>query len=71
MTKYESVLTQALELDEDDRQMLLLQLELSLDREPGYEEAWAKEIHKRISELDNGAAEIVEWDEAERLIFDD
>ena len=73
MTKFESVLTQALELDSDERQLLAIRLGLSVsdDKVPGYDEAWAAEIKRRVEELDRGEADLVEWDEAEKLIFDD
>ncbi len=73
MTKFESVLEQALELSEDERQMLALRLGMTLseEKEPGYDAAWQAEIEKRLDALDRGEDELVEWDEAEKLIFDD
>ncbi|MGE3074033.1 MAG: addiction module protein [Dehalococcoidia bacterium] len=73
MTKFESVLNQAMELDEDEREMLAIRLGMSLreQKEPGYDEAWAAEIKKRLEEIDRGEAELVDWEEAEKLIFDD
>jgi hypothetical protein len=71
MTKFESVLAQALELDEDDRQLLAIRLNLSVERQPGYDEAWAEEIKRRIERLDRGEADEVDWQDAESFIFDD
>lgn len=73
VTKFESVLSQALELDEDERQMLALRLEMTLGEEkvPGYDAYWEAEIQRRIEELDRGEADEVDWDEAMKFIFDD
>lgn len=72
MTKFEAVLTQAMELDEDEREMLAIRLGMSLsdEKEPGYDEAWAAELKKRLDEIDRGEADLVDWENAERLIFD-
>jgi len=68
VTKFESVLSQALELDEDERQMLALRLEASLGeaKEPGYDAAWEAEIKRRVDELERGEVELVEWEEVRR-----
>ena len=68
MTKFESVLSQALELDEEERQLLALRLEASLGeaKEPGYDAAWEAEIKRRVDELERGEVELVEWEEVRR-----
>lgn len=73
MTKFESVLSQALELDEEERQLLALRLEASLGeaKEPGYDAAWEAEIKRRVEELERGEVELIEWDDAMKFIFDD
>ncbi|MEO8540293.1 MAG: addiction module protein [bacterium] len=73
MTKFESVLTQALELDEDERQLLAMRLEMSLDetKDPGYDAHWSAEIKTRVAELDRGEADEMDWDDAMKFIFDD
>jgi hypothetical protein len=73
VTKFESVLTQAMELDEDERQLLAIRLGMSIgdEKEPGYDEAWSAEIKRRLEEIDRGDADLVDWEEAEKLIFDD
>ncbi len=73
MTKFETVLSQALELDEEERQLLAIRLEASLGeaKDPGYDAAWEAEIKRRIEELDRGEADEVDWDEALKFIFDD
>ena len=68
VTKFESVLSQALELDEDERQMLALRLEASLGetKDPGYDAAWEAEIKQRVDELERGEVELVDWEEVRR-----
>ena len=73
MTKFESVLSQALELDELERQMLALRLEMSLgeEKDPGYDAAWEAEVKRRLNEIDRGEVELIDWDDAIKFIFDD
>jgi hypothetical protein len=74
VTKFESVLNQALELDEDEREMLALRLGMTLsdDKEPGYDEAWAAELKKRLAEIDRGEADLMDWEEFRKeLVADD
>lgn len=73
VTKFESVLSQALELDADERQMLALRLEASLGetKHLGYDAAWEAEIKRRVDELERGEAGEVDWDDAMKFIFDD
>ena len=73
MTKFETVLSQALELDEEERQLLAIRLEASLGeaKDPGYDAAWEAEIKRRIEELDRGDVELIDWDDAMKFIFDD
>ncbi|MGE0600206.1 MAG: addiction module protein [Dehalococcoidia bacterium] len=73
MTKFESVLSQAMELDEDEREMLAIRLGMSLSeqKEPGYDEAWAAEIKKRLEEIDRGEADLVDWEEFEKELMAD
>lgn len=64
MTKFESVLSQALELDEEERQLLALRLEASLGeaKEPGYDVAWEAEIKRRVEEIERGEVELIDWE---------
>ncbi len=43
----------------------------SLDKEidEGAEEAWREEIQRRLQEIDNGAAKLVQWDEARSCLY--
>ena len=65
MTKFESILAQAMELDEDERRLLAVRLGLSIgdEKEPGYDEAWSAEIKKRLDEIDRGEADLVDWED--------
>ncbi|MFN0094745.1 MAG: addiction module protein [Dehalococcoidia bacterium] len=60
------VLEQALALPEDERWMIAHELLESVPewgpKEPGYDEAWAEEIKRRVAELDAGAP-TVPWEE--------
>ncbi len=73
MTKFESVLSQALELDADERYLLAVRLEMSLEeaRDPGYDAAWEAEIKRRVEEVERGEADEMEWEDAMKVIFDD
>jgi hypothetical protein len=74
VTKFESVLNQALELDEDEREMLALRLGMTLSdaKEPGYDQAWAAELKKRLAEIDRGEADLMDWEEFRKeLVADD
>ncbi len=68
MTKFESVLSQALELDEEERQLLAMRLYASLGeaKEPGYDAAWEAEIKRRVEEVERGEVEPVDWEEVRR-----
>lgn len=71
MTRFESVLTQALELDDDERLFLAYRLEASVAKDAGRDSAWAAEIQRRIDEVERGEADEVDWADAEKFIFDD
>ena len=64
-TDAESLYQAALKLSEDEQYDLAYRLLESVEgeREPGYEEAWAAEIARRIEEVENGTAEMLTWEE--------
>lgn len=68
----EAVLQQALQLPQDQRAELVERLLSSLDGDDsideGYEEAWAAEIERRVREVEEGTAELVDSKEALRRI---
>jgi putative addiction module component (TIGR02574 family) len=55
---------QASQLPEKDRAELagLLLESLETEPDPGVEQAWAKEIERRVAELDSGAVKTVPWE---------
>jgi putative addiction module component (TIGR02574 family) len=65
MTKFESVFAQAMELDPDERDLLIIRLTLESDegKEPGYDEAWSAEIKRRLDEIDQGEADLMDWED--------
>lgn len=64
------LLKKALALPPEARAALAGSLLDSLDDtvDPGAEEAWSKEIARRIEELDSGKVKPVPWEEARRQI---
>jgi putative addiction module component (TIGR02574 family) len=61
------LLTQALALPEGERAALAHQLLASLEpavEDEGVEDAWAVELDARLARVDNGSAELQDWDEA-------
>ena len=65
------LLEEALKLSPEARAALAASLLESLDEEvdEDAEAAWAKEIAKRVRDLDSGAVTPVPWSEARRMIL--
>lgn len=61
----ESVLEDALLLDTLDRELLIMQLAETIEKEPGYDEAWVAEIECRLKAIDDGTEELFNWEEAQ------
>ena len=61
----ESILEAALRLPESERARLVQELleTLNPDAEGHFDDAWAAELDRRLSELRGGKAETVSWDE--------
>lgn len=59
------ILDQALEMPEKDRAAIAERLLASLDDkpDPDVEEAWQREIQRRLAQLDRGEVECVPWEE--------
>jgi hypothetical protein len=70
MASLESVRREALSLPREDRAALALELALSVEPEPGYEEAWSAELNRRWRQVEEGNADLLDWSDAEKLIFD-
>ncbi|HUY93190.1 MAG TPA: addiction module protein [Pirellulales bacterium] len=71
-TNAENLYQAALKLSGDERYHLAYRLLESVEgqRDADYEEAWAAEIARRIEEVESGTAEMVSWEEVERMIHD-
>lgn len=65
------LLKDALSLPPEGRAALADSLLESLDREidADAEQAWLEEIQKRLREIENGAVELLPWEEAERRLW--
>ncbi len=62
MTTAERLLQEAMQLTSDERELLAVELFASLEKEPGYDEAWGAEIERRIKEIDDGTVEMIPGD---------
>ena len=65
------LLSQALGLSDSDRAEIAARLLESLDgpTEQGVEDAWNREIARRLAQIDAGEVELVSWDLATEKIF--
>ena len=50
---------------------MTLDLHDSMAKDPGYDEAWAAEIARRLEKVRNGTAVLYDDDEADRIMFAD
>ena len=68
--KAEKVLEEALTLSPPERADLAASLLDSLDEQEdeGVEQAWAREIERRIQEVESGAVKMIPWSEARRRL---
>ena len=66
----EDVISQALQMPEEERAAIAERLISSLDPAPeaDVEQAWQEEVQRRVRDLDNGAVECVPWEEVRRLL---
>lgn len=67
-SKAEQVLELALQLSESERADVAAQLIRSLDPDidPDADEAWEKEIARRLAEVESGLAEYATWEEVQK-----
>ena len=70
MTDPSEVLRHALQLPEEARAALAKALLQSLDGTPdaGADTAWAKEIERRLRQVDDGTATLMSWEDAKKKI---
>jgi putative addiction module component (TIGR02574 family) len=71
MPTLESVRKEAMCLSSEEREILALDLALSIEKSPGYDEAWAAELERRMTAIDDGTVELLDDDEADALMFGD
>lgn len=66
----DKLLEAALALSPEDRAALAHEILTSLDGEPDedVEEAWAKEIERRVKSIQDGTAVVVDWEDARNRI---
>ena len=69
--KAETLLREALDLDEAERAELAGALLQSLEPPPdaGVDAAWRQEVQRRLRALDAGNAEFVPWEEVREQLF--
>ncbi|MFN0316128.1 MAG: addiction module protein [Burkholderiales bacterium] len=63
-TELEKLEAQALKLGPGERAALAQRLLSSLDEDSEIEEAWAKEVERRIAEVESGAVKLIPIEEA-------
>ena len=66
------LIREAAELTPDDRATLAGAMIESLDPKPTTPEvkaAWSREIERRVREIDEGAIELIEWEEIRKELF--
>jgi putative addiction module component (TIGR02574 family) len=71
-SKAERILEEALTLPEPSRAEIAGILLDSLEGEavdPGYEQAWSREIARRIQEIDSGKVKLIPWSQVRRDIL--
>jgi putative addiction module component (TIGR02574 family) len=74
-TEAELLLERALLLSDDDRAYVASCLLDSLDPaagepEPGYDEAWATEIKRRLDDIDSGRVKMIPWVEVQKELYE-
>lgn len=69
MTKVETLLKEAMELSDHDREYLAYELHASLSWSDEENKAFAEELKRRVAGIDSGELELLDEDEADRLMF--
>jgi putative addiction module component (TIGR02574 family) len=72
MSSKEQVIAAALKLSEAERLEVAERLYESLDGlgDPASDEAWAKEIERRLKMVDEGKTQLMSWEEARKRIVE-
>jgi putative addiction module component (TIGR02574 family) len=63
MTRLQSIETEALSLNPEERAALVEALQASLDTPEAIEQAWAAEVKRRIADIDSGAVQMVPYED--------
>ena len=71
MTTAEQRYEEALRLAPDERERLAYRLQGSLEQEPGYREAWAREFEQRLDDLRSGRVRAIDLDDNLDIFGDD
>ena len=69
-TAAEELLAQALKLAPEDREMVATELAASLEKDPGYDDAWAAEVGRRIDRADSGRVSSIPWETVRAELYD-
>ncbi len=71
MTQYESVLSAASQLSDDERLRLIDDLAASVpdDRPPSPSPEWLAEVERRSAEVDAGTVTLVPWESVRKELF--
>jgi putative addiction module component (TIGR02574 family) len=71
-TDAENLYQAALKLSGDERYHLAYRLLESVEgqRDSDYDEAWSKEITRRIEEVERGVVQTVSWEQVKRMIHE-
>ena len=71
MPTVESILEEALTLSSDDRELLARQILCTIEKDPGWDEAWAAELDRRWKAIQADPSRLTDWEDAEEFMFGD
>ena len=71
MPTVESVLEEAMKLSQDERELVATQLLCTIEKDPGWEEAWAAELDRRWAAIQKDPSRLMDWEDAEAEMFGD
>jgi putative addiction module component (TIGR02574 family) len=67
MPTVESILEEALTLSSDDRELLAGQILCTIEKDPGWDEAWAAELDRRWAAVQKDPSLVMDWDEGDEV----
>ena len=67
----DNIIKEALDMPENERARIAESLIPSLHKQPSREidEAWHKEIERRVSEIDSGEVECIPWEDVRNRLY--